>query len=218
MDACDNEGCLEWLFGNGCTGAGEGTSDSLRTIELRVLGFPDSGKTQFLNALRRVPNPQQNKIETNGVLPIPPFVFELAEGKNQHEQDSAFRIKTIDINGSKEYLMANTGNFAEQADYLLFMCDIVTYLTNKNDGRKDVHQVLRAIQVCSQHNSSSKVHIILTHEDLLSTINKTITQAIVEFKSTIKFAPYGEYPCHAVNTCDQDAVRKLFKEIIQNGE
>lgn len=193
--------------------------NSLPTKKLRVLGFPNSGKTQFLNALVRKSN-SQIKVQTNGVDDIPPFVFAPKDGRweGQIYDDKTIRIAAKDLNGAKEYLIDNIGSFVNDADILLFMCNIVDYLVDNNSCRRSVNSVLRAIQERSLGKRYLKICIILTYEDMLPTIGKTSEQAIAEFKDILKRTPYGEYPCYAINTCDQIAVRNLFRKILGYGK
>lgn len=191
---------------------------SLPTKELRVLGFPNSGKTQFLNALRCKPH-SKDKVQTVGV-PDCKFVFAPKEGDwtGQIHDSNTIRIVAKDLNGAKEYLIDNIGSFVNDADILLFMCNIVDYLVDNNSCRRSVNSVLRAIQERSLGKRYLKICIILTYEDMLPTIGKTSEQAIAEFKDILKRTPYGEYPCYAINTCDQIAVRNLFRKILGYGK
>lgn len=192
--------------------------NSLPTKKLRVLGFPNSGKTQFLNALRCKPS-SKDKVQTVGVLDCK-FVFAPKEGDwtSQIHDSNTIRIAAKDLNGAKEYLTANIGSFVNDADILLFMCSIVDYLVDKDSCRRSVNSVLRAIQERSLGKRYLKICIILTYEDMLPTIGKTSEQAIAEFKDILKRTPYGEYPCYAINTCDQIAVRNLFRKILGYGK
>lgn len=176
-------------------------------IELRLLGFPDSGKTQFLNALQNKPNPSEKK-QTTAVQDLP--LFNISCG---------YSVKTIhakDANGSEEYLKKTIIQFVEEADYVLFLCDVVKYLAPKDSSIRDSNnRVIRAIQELSK-NKSKKIYIILSHADELNKLNLTEQNAIVLFKELIRLAPYYDIPCYTLNTCNQNDVRDLFQKIIKN--
>lgn len=190
--------------------SGKSPSVPEKSFELRVLGFPNSGKTQFLNALRGIPNTSE-KIQTigkEGVVDIPLIRFTKNDG-----QVRKFRSK--DINGSKEFLVKNTKDFVEDADYLLFCCDIISYLQNRNDYRNKANGVLRAIQELSKSKNFICVRIILTYEDKLQDLGLTPKQAVIDFKKHIENTEYGKFQCYTVNTFDQQQVKQVFNRIIQ---
>ena len=175
-------------------------------ISIRVLGFPNSGKTQFLNALRGIKNGEK-KVQTVGIQDVPEFVF-FCDGIK-------LIIKAKDINGSREFLIKATKTFTEESNRLYFLLDIVSYLKNKNNCRIEVQRVLNAIYIfASQRSVPPGVAVILTHADRLNEIHFTREQAINEFKKSISDRPYHTFPCYSVNTNNQEETRKLFEEII----
>lgn len=175
-------------------------------ISIRVLGFPNSGKTQFLNALRGIKNGEK-KVQTIGIQDVPEFIF-LCDGIK-------LRIKAKDINGSREFLIKATKTFTEESNRLYFLLDIVSYLTNQDNCRIEVQRVLKAIFIfASQRPEPPGVAIILTHADRLNEICFTREQAVEEFKKSIADRPYHIFPCYTVNTNNQEETRKLFEDII----
>lgn len=178
----------------------------IERIELRVLGFPNSGKTQFLNALRGIENTSLKR-QTMSVEDIPNFVFNMYDGNK-------IEIHAKDINGSREFLVKETKNFSNEANNLLFLFDIVSYLTNKDNCRIEIERVLRAInEFVPISPTHGKVAIIMTYADQLESISLTSEDAIAKFKKLIADRPYCYYPCYTVNTNDQLEVRNLFRKI-----
>lgn len=176
------------------------------TVELRVLGFPNSGKTQFLNALRNINNPYQKK-QTIAVEDLPNFIF--------YNNDIKWNIHAKDINGSKEFLVEHTQNFSKEANYLLFLFNGVSYLRDDDGCRIEIERVLRAIsEYVPISPTHGKVAIIMTYSDRLGDIAYTPKTAIDKFKRLIADRKYCYYPCYTVNTNDQNEVRQLFKRIL----
>ena len=178
---------------------------NMEKMELRVLGFPNSGKTQFLNALRGIENTPFKK-QTIAVEDIPNFTFYMG---NRY-----ISIHAKDINGSREFLVKETKNFSNEANNLLFLFDIVSYLTNKDNCKIEIERVLRAInEFVPISPTHGKVAIIMTYADQLESISLTSEDAIANFKKLIADRPYCYYPCYSVNTNDQLEVRNLFRKI-----
>ena len=180
------------------------------SICLRVLGFSNSGKSQFINALRNISNPQQGKIPTIGVNTIPPFAFTRLMPRGYGKCNY---IGVKDIEGSKNILMENAKEFVADANILLIMCNVDDYLADKNHIRKKYNQLLRALYAMEERAYRQKRYLILTHADLVT--SEELEEVVAEIREN-SYGWFGIRKIIKINTCDQRKVRDCFCYILED--
>ena len=179
-------------------------------IRLRVLGFSNSGKSQFINALRNISNPHQCKNPTIGVSTIPPFAFTRLM-PNDHGKCNYIGVK--DIEGSENILMENAKKFVADASILLIMCNVDDYLVDKNHIRKKYNQLLRALYTMEERAYRQQRYLILTHADLVTSEE---LEDVVEEIGKNYYSSFMNGKIIKVNACNQRKVRDCFCYILED--
>lgn len=205
-----------WLFiAAAALGAGALVRKRLRTKRgsIAVLGPKGSGKTTFLNYLRKI---NTTASEGTGVEPYKTFKFKLNDGK-------IIKIKSgKDIGGGANYKELYQ-EMIKDCDAIIIIFDINRYLFDKKKTEEDkrTYQELTHVRFQFIRNTYKEIYgniktscfvVIGSHKDQTEKNDNNLKEL---FWETIKEKPYKDalLNCHFCNLTDKNDMNKLVNDI-----